>query len=131
MEFSLAGMKYGWKGVKIKQKSLAILEGNCFTWDSMKKYFGFFDGLRGLGLNMTKREAFSASHSGSCDQDVAALVEKPSIASQLDAISPDDIRAGLKESVGWDSEELSDDTQNRHRAVWIAACDIRENWSEK
>jgi hypothetical protein len=96
----------------------------------MKTYFGYFDGLRGLGLNMTKRDAFSASHSGQCDSDVAALVKKPAIAQQLDAMSPDDIRDGLKESGAWDTEELKDDQQNRRRAVWLAACDIRENWSK-
>lgn len=93
-------------------------------------FSGCFDGLRGTSINMSLEEAMSASHSGRCDEDVDALVNDPAIASQLDAIGADVIRAGIKETGGWDTDELADDTANRARTVWIAACDIRENKSE-
>lgn len=95
--------------------------------DPESMHFGYFDGLRGNGIEMTYEDALSGSHQGSCDEDVAYLVQKPAIAAQLDAIGADAIRAGLKDSGAYDAEELADDEQNRHRAVWFACCDIREN----
>lgn len=95
------------------------------------KHFGLFDGLRGLELEMTLEQARSASHQGSCDDDVEALAKVPEIAAQLDKMDVDTIRAGLKESGAWDAEELADDEQNRRRAVWLAACDIRENYNKQ
>ena len=77
-------------------------------------------------LKMTLAQAESASHQGQCDEDVADLVELPAIRRQLDKIPADDIRAELKEYGAWDDEELADDDQNRHRLVWCAACNIKE-----
>lgn len=91
---------------------------------------GCFDGTRGLEITMTLEQAQSASHQGQCEDDVAALVSEPDIPEQLDALDPEDIRAGLKEIGAWDEEELSDDQQNRRRAVWLAACDINERYGE-
>lgn len=91
---------------------------------------GCFDGLRGLYIEMDLEDAESGSHSGQCDEDIAELVKLPYISEQLDKIDPDTIRAGLRESGAWDAEELADDEENRKRAVWLAACDIRENKSE-
>lgn len=95
--------------------------------ESNELLYGCFDGLRGLEIAMTLEQALSCSHAGQCDDDVAALVRHPAIATQLDAIGADAIRAALSESGGWEDNELADDEQNRHRAVWLAACDIREN----
>lgn len=89
--------------------------------------FGYFDGLRGNGIEMTLNQALSCSHQGSCDDDVAALLKNPAIEAQLVAYGPDAIRDGLREAGAWDDEELSNDDQNRHRALWLAACDIKEN----
>lgn len=79
-------------------------------------------------IEMTENQARAASHAGQCDDDVAAL--EPVIAPQLDAIGPEAIRAELAEYGAWDSHELSHDTDNRLRIVWIAACNIRENLIE-
>lgn len=95
--------------------------------ETQEKISGCFDGLRGLEIEMTMEEAQGASHQGQCDDDVAWLTRRTHIAAQLDAIGADDIRAGLKESGAWDAVELADDYANRQRAVWLAACDIREN----
>lgn len=91
---------------------------------------GCFDGLRGLYIEMTLDDAESASHQGECIEDVLALVAKPEIAAQLDKIGSDAIRLAMKGSGGFSAEELADDDGNRNRAVWMAACDIRENASE-
>jgi len=81
-----------------------------------------------LSLNMTLAQAQSGSHQGPCDADVALLVTE--LDSDLSDLDPDDIRAELAEYGAWDEEELKDDTQNRHRIVWQAACQINENWKE-
>lgn len=91
-------------------------------------YPGCFDGLRGLGIEMTHAQALSAAHQGKCDDDVAALCRLESISQQLDAIGPDTIRDGLKEAGAWDADQLADDYENRLRAVWMAACDIKESY---
>lgn len=92
--------------------------------------FGCFDGLRGLGIRMRFDDADSGSHQGECDEDISELVKLPYISEQLDKLGADAIRTGLKESGAWDTEQLADDYENRKRAVWLAACDIKENRSE-
>ena len=78
-------------------------------------------------IRMTAVQAASASHTGECDEDVAALAATPEMVRQLDSIGPDAIRRELWELGVWSDEELADDAQNRQRIVWCAACDIREN----
>ena len=75
---------------------------------------------------MTLAQAQSASHSGQCDDDVAALLALPSIARQVDAWGPALIAAELSEYGAWDEKELADVAQNRARIVWILANDITE-----
>jgi len=77
-------------------------------------------------LEMTRTQAARASHPGPCDASVAALVADPTIARQLDKIGPEVIRHELRGYGAWDTEELQDDQQNRHRLVWVAACNITE-----
>ena len=86
----------------------------------MFAYFTYFD------LQMTKAQALSASHPGPCDADVAELLRDRRIARQLDKIGPDKIRAELREYGAWDDTELADDSANRDRIVWCAACDIAD-----
>lgn len=91
--------------------------------ESAPLYYGYFDGLRGNGIEMTMEQAESAS-------DASALARIPSITMQLDLYGPMELAISLRESGAWDEAELEDDDQNRQRAVWLAACDIRENRSE-
>ena len=93
-------------------------------------FFGVFDGLRGGGLYMSLADAHAASHQGDCHDDVCALLRRTSIVAQLDAYGADFIREAVRESGGWDEEEMADDDRNRERVVWMAACDIRENQQE-
>jgi hypothetical protein len=92
---------------------------------------GYFDGLRGRFLEMSLEDAQSASHQGKCDEDVEALASESHIAAQLDKLTPDEVRESIKECGAWTAEELADDTQNRLRAVWLAAGDVKENASEQ
>lgn len=91
-------------------------------------YFGFFDGLRGFGIYLTLTDAEGCSHAGDCDDDVSEVVKKPYVSKQLDRLGVEKIREGLKECGAWDAADLADDCQNRKRAVWLAACDIKENY---
>lgn len=77
-------------------------------------------------LEMSEDQARGASHQGQCDDDVAALVDAPNIARQLDAINPQAIARELREYGAWGAEELADDAANRARIVWIAAGNIVE-----
>jgi hypothetical protein len=82
-----------------------------------------------IELQMTLEQAKSASHSGSCDDDVKALSQLPEIAKQLDEINPTILSAELKEYGAWSAEELADHSQNIQRILWLAASDIREQLS--
>lgn len=78
-------------------------------------------------IAMDMDDALSCSHQGQCDQDVADLLDTSAdINAQLDAIGAEAIRQELKEYGAWDCEELADDAQNRHRIVWCAANDIKD-----
>jgi len=79
-----------------------------------------------IELQMTKAQAASASHSGSCDDDVRALSKNPKIARQLKNIDPVILAGELREYGAWDETELADHDQNLQRLVWIAAGDISD-----
>jgi len=75
-------------------------------------------------LEMPGQAVLDCSHSGACDEDVAYWA--PRIKRPGDA-TKEKIREDLKETGGWDAEELDDDNKNWERIVWIAAGNIREN----
>jgi hypothetical protein len=79
-----------------------------------------------IEIKMTKAQAASASHSGSCDDDVATLLKVPTIARQLKRIDPQLLATELREYGAWDGPELTDHEQNIARIVWIAAGDIAD-----
>jgi len=79
-----------------------------------------------IELRMTLAQARTAAHSGSCDEDVRWLSQRPDIADQLDGIDPSLLVAELREYGAWDETELADHDQNLQRLVWIAAGDIVE-----
>ena len=77
-------------------------------------------------IELTKKQAISASHPGPCDLDVKALLNIPVINRQLAKISDSDLIAELSEYGAWDETELSNRADNEERIVWIAAGDIAE-----
>lgn len=79
-----------------------------------------------IELQMTKRQAASASHQGQCDCDVLALSQVPAIRRQLARLAPSDVAAELVGYGAWDETELADHAANLQRLLWIAAGDIVE-----
>jgi len=77
-------------------------------------------------IEMTLKQAQSASHSGSCDNDVNELLQLPKIKRQLAKIPDDKLVKELSEYGAWDETELANRQDNESRIVWIAANDITE-----
>ena len=86
----------------------------------MIAYFDRFE------IRMTKKQANSASHSGSCDNDVAELLRVPAIVRQLEKIPSHLIAEELLQYGAWDDEDVKDTEANKARIIWIAAGDITE-----
>jgi hypothetical protein len=84
------------------------------------------ESLGRIELQITLAQAKSCSHSGRCDDDVAALRKVPAIRRQLDKLDPALVVECLREYGAWDDKELSNHDANLSRLVWIAACDIAE-----
>lgn len=80
-----------------------------------------------IEIALTLDDARSGSHSGQCDDDVAALRTVPYIAEQLAALNPEHVRNDCRESGAWNDQEPADDEQNLNRVLWFACSDIREN----
>jgi hypothetical protein len=83
-----------------------------------------------IELQMTKAQAASCSHSGSCDTDVRALSQVPAIRRQLAKIDAALLRNELSEYGAWDDEELTNHEQNLQRLLWTMANDISEKVAE-
>ncbi len=67
---------------------------------------------------------------GSADEVVAYWVDRVEFCPDIygnPRATPDKIRRELREHGAWTAEELEDDTANRRRIVWIAACNIAED----
>ena len=77
-------------------------------------------------IDMTKKQAITCSHPGSCDLDVLIMLDNPKIKRQLNKISNELLAAELSEYGAWDGNELQDRTANEQRIVWIAAGNIIE-----
>jgi len=77
-------------------------------------------------ISLTVKDAQAVHHSGDCYPDVCVAVTISYIASQLDEIGPEAIRAELVEYGAWDEEELKNDDDNRERIVWIVGGNICE-----
>lgn len=77
-------------------------------------------------FHLTADDARCGSHSGRCDDDIAALRDVLYIKAQLAGLDVETVRAELAEH-GWDAERLADHDENLGRVLWLACCDIREN----
>ena len=70
-------------------------------------------------------------HSGSCDSDIAELMEMGSIKAQLSGIAPQVLSDELKEYGAWDDLELSNHEDNLARILWIACGDLVDGRGEE
>lgn len=77
-------------------------------------------------LQLTRDQALTGSHQGSCDEDIKALLTLPAIKRQFKKIDPEKVKEELKEYGAWDDTELSNVEDNQARILWIACGDIRE-----
>ncbi len=84
-----------------------------------------------IALHLTKDQVLSASHSGSCDMDVDALLQDEGIRKQFRSIKPSLITQELKEFGAWNDKELSDRLQNKKRLLWIASNDLADYMTGK
>ena len=91
----------------------------------------FSTGSGRIELQLTLEQARSASHSGQCDYDIAALRTVPAIKRQLDKLEPALLSKELEEWGCWDETERADHEDNLNRILWIAACAIRETYYTK
>ena len=80
----------------------------------------------GNDLRITLPDAQACTHSGQCDDDVKALMQKPYIKKQLASLNKEQLRKELKEYGAWNEEELNNHEDNLMRWVWISAGDIAE-----
>lgn len=91
--------------------------------DADKELYASFNRFE---ISLTQEQVDSVPRQGPADDAIEALVEEPSISDQLDKIDPEEIRAELKETGGWDEEELADDEENRRRILWIGVGNVQE-----
>jgi len=78
-------------------------------------------------IEMTKLQAISANHSGSCDNDVDYFLTLAKIKQQLKDI-PDKLLADeLREYGAWSEKQLKNRGENEARIIWLAAGNIAEN----
>ena len=84
------------------------------------------ESLGRIELQITHQDAESASHTGQCDADVAALRRLPYIREQLNRLSPALVSECMREYGAWSTEELDDHDANLDRLLWCACCDISE-----
>jgi len=82
-------------------------------------------------IEMTKAQAHTGSHQGSCDDDIAYLLTLPKIKRQLKNIPDEKLIDELRECGAWNDEELKDRKENEARIVWLAAGDIVEEEDTK
>ena len=87
----------------------------------------WYTGNYGIQIQLTKTQARMMSHSGRCDEDVAAGRLCAAIKKQLDRIEPETLVKELREYGAWSAEELADHDANLTRILWLAAGDIVEN----
>jgi len=83
-----------------------------------------------FSIKMTMKQAINASHPGACDDDVKVLLDIPVIKNQLRSISTDKLIDELREYGAWAADELGDHESNKERIIWIAACNIAEEYKK-
>lgn len=83
-----------------------------------------------IELNIPRGLASIGYHSGSCDSDIAELMEMDSIKAQLSGIPPQVLSEELREYGAWDDLELSHHGDNLARILWLACGDLVDGMGE-
>jgi len=79
-------------------------------------------------FSMPLDAALQCSHQGECIEDVRAWASK---IVRPDSITPELLKAELRECGAWTPEDLEDDAQNWERLIWIAAGNIKDDERER
>lgn len=80
-----------------------------------------------IELQIGLQDAHGGSHSGDCNDDIAALATEPYIARQLAELRPDNVREYVRDAFADATEaELADHPENLQRLLWLACCDLVE-----
>jgi len=96
----------------------------------VRKYFAC-SGCGQIELYLTRRQ-FEACSQGSRDASpyVQELLQVPEVAEQVTEWSDVHLREWLGEFGNWEPHELESRADNVERAVWILACDMREEFGD-
>lgn len=89
------------------------------------------DSMGKIELNVDIDLAKTCSHPGDCESDVRILIQNPAIKDQLDNVDPDTLRDTLTEYGAWDDAELQDHGMNLVRILWVACCDLVEEYENE
>ena len=90
----------------------------------MKKQW--FNSFGTINITLDTRDAEDLASRGESIGTVKSLRKREAIESQLEQISPDNLRETISEYGAWSKEELQDHDENLNRLLWIAGCDIAE-----
>ncbi len=85
-----------------------------------------YTSIGSIELNITRAQAARGSHSGDCDEDIAALRTVPAIRRQLARVDAAALARELREYGAWDADELADHDANLSRLLWLACGDITD-----
>ena len=83
--------------------------------------------FNGFQFILPKDAVNDCSHQGACDTDVAFWCDYV----DWTQATEEQIRAELAEYGAWSEEDLQDVQQNRHRLLWVAACNVKEEREQK
>jgi hypothetical protein len=81
-----------------------------------------------FSIQITLKQAESAAHQGDCEESTKALIGKVARPRKCNVSN---LAAELEETGAWTKEELQDDEQNWIRILWIAACNIKEEYRHR
>lgn len=79
-----------------------------------------------IELKIKKKDAKKGSCTGSCDNAIAALRQKPKIKKQLDNIEFQTVFDFLDECGPWTDNEMQDHDANLDKLLWMACCDLAD-----
>ena len=93
----------------------------------MNNYFWWTSSSGRVEFKLPRDVVASCFHSGQCNDDVIAAIERPDIAATMAEIDPIELIQELREYGAWTNEELSNHRENLERILWLAAGDIQES----
>lgn len=114
-------------GAKGQDKhELGTLLQHFKTWPTAETLCWFTSSSGLVVFQLKLVDVVGCSHSGRCDDDVAAAKKTDYLTKQLAEIDPKRLRQELREYGAWNAKDLSDHQANLDRIVWLAAGEIQD-----